>query len=147
VVLVGENPVWIKPDEFYAQAATIGLATRMQIARTVAGPKKDVSGDGLAGALIQLSRRDIVSISLWEENLLILRELHTENGLQEKNFLDYAGLIQGHYCPSLRAKLFAPRVFGPIVCLVDELTEVDPTISTIIGAFEAGRSNLRLITS
>lgn len=147
VVLVGGHIASIAPYRLYTEAATTGLAIRMEIARTIAGPKKDVSGDGLGGTVLQLSKRNIVSIRLCERSLLSLSGPQVEGRDLEKNFLDYAGLINGSYSPALRTSLFAPRIFGPIVCLVDESAKVDPSMSVTIGSFEAGHSSVRLTTT
>lgn len=147
VVLVGEHIIAsIAQERPYAEVAAIGIATRMQVVRTIAGPKKDVSGDGLAGALFQLTKRNLVSIKLYERSLASLAQQNVGEGDLERNFLDYAGSIGGSYSPSLQTFLFSPRVFGPIVCLVDELTELDPSTSPTIGTFEAGHNGLRFAT-
>ena len=146
IALIGEHIASTAPHRLYSEAATIGLATRMQIVRTIGGPKKDVSGDGLAGTLVQLSKRNIVSIRLCERSLLSLSRPQVEDGDLEKNFLDYAGSISGSYSLALRTTLFAPHVFGPIVCLVDESAKVDPSVSLTIGSFETGQSSLRFST-
>lgn len=46
------------------------------------------------------------------------------------------------HAEAFRKQLFAPRVFGPIVCLVDEHAELDRSNSLIIGSFEQGLARL-----
>lgn len=121
------------------------IEIRMRVVNTIGGKKKDVSGDGLAGGLVQLSRREHVAIIVSAQKL---EHEHLELPIEldiSKNYLDYAGLIQGDCSQSLRRVLFAPRTFGPIICLVDQNQQLDESFCKTIGIFEANRESVRLV--
>jgi hypothetical protein len=144
VVLVGDSVIDSDPQRLLFDAASVEIAKRRSLARTIAGPKKDVSGDGLAGSLLQLSRREMVSIELTGENLRLLPKIAVPNADIEKNFLDYAAAMGDSCVDEIRSQMFSPRVFGPIVCLAESDTELDTTASVIIGKFKLGGSAVRI---
>lgn len=146
VVLAGDYIGGFRPTRSYSDIAFEQLANRTQVASAVPGPKKDVAGDGLIGTLVQLSKRHSASIEINEASLLNMNKPLASDELLERNYLDYAGLISGKFCSSLGPLLFAPCIFGPIVCLVEDPSNLALPLLTI-GSFEIGCSDLRIVAA
>jgi thiamine monophosphate kinase len=141
VILVG-NEAPFNPSQLVSE-----VSVRKNAAKTIRGPKKDISGDGLAGALIQLTRRHQISIKL-SKNFLRSVACNAPIDLSvERNFLDYAASIGSEIPSTLLSHLFKPHLFGPLICLTDATAEIDRFNSTNIGTFESGGCSLRLSES
>jgi thiamine monophosphate kinase len=112
---------------------------------------KDVSGDGLGGALWQLTEREDVAITVSKEALSSLsRRAPIDNCLIDKNYSDYGDFINGFHgnnTKEIRSVLFFPAFFGPLVglCSNDSLDALPRNEFKVIGVYSAGRSSLRIV--
>lgn len=139
VALGGNDATELRSRENFASA----IALRRKLSREIAGPKKDVSGDGLAGSLVQLCQREMVSMELWGVELSKVTVSGDEDST--RNVLDYASAVSCPDIEELHDQLFAPRVFGPLVCLVDEQAQFDQSDFLPIGTFVRGQPKLGII--
>lgn len=157
-VLAPMGSIWILDELSDPQAAINGcclsaLAARLTL-REVASAKtriqmKDVSGDGLAGALHQLSLRHRLSIRLNLTVLLSLVERTTLDACsRDRNYGDYADIIENfefHNSSVIRHVLFEPQLFGPLVCLTECEDGFPGVVGAIkIGTFTTGQTKLRI---
>ncbi|MCA1473354.1 hypothetical protein I6F09_36700 [Bradyrhizobium sp. IC3195] len=119
------------------------VQARQYAAREIPGPKKDVSGDGLVGTLYQLMLRHSVSIEIASRSIPRFASSGTiaSNELHSRNYFDYSSKVLGELSPNCSATLFAPRLFGPIVCLTAGPLEFPDMGITTIGSFRRGKDN------
>jgi hypothetical protein len=122
------------------------LSDRCGAVAKLRGPKKDVSGDGLAGALCQLAKRHALDLAV-SATAICSNVFGSASGVSERNYLDYAAQLQGlSGGPSLLLqRLFCGRVFGPLVCLTDILDVGDESVGPVIGHFKAGRGTVGIV--
>jgi hypothetical protein len=125
------------------------LAMRESIALQIRKPMKDVSGDGLAGALYQLCLRHGLAMVLDKESLLsLIKCAPLDACARDRNISDYFTRIGGMSgCNSSRMRhiLFEPQLFGPIICLTD--AREHPAVLDIavkIGEFDVGKQEPRI---
>lgn len=147
VALVGPldyaAPLGSRSDNWVEQ-----LALLRTMSATPPPAMKDVSGDGLAGALAQLARRESVAISISAHKVEALCHCaDLDDCALDRNYADFAPLIR-NYGPidtsRLRRALFVPGFFGPIVCLDDDAANLSRAKAHIIGEFESGRAALSI---
>lgn len=125
------------------------IAERRHVASTPGIRMKDVSGDGLAGALLQLSVRENVSIQISRTALYsFCDKAELDNCSLDANYADFSGMIDGYHqsdCSVMRRIMFLPAFFGPLVCLApSEFLHALPTAQKI-GDFNLGRPQLALV--
>jgi thiamine monophosphate kinase len=145
VVLVGGPSGWKSATAKIV--ATREVKARSFAATCIPGPKKDVSGDGLVGALYQLVLRHAISIEI-EANAVpevVPIPSDIESDLYDRNYLDYSPFLSGALSSVKYLPFFAPQTFGPLICLTDRaaVTVGDAHVVTI-GNFREGDGSLRL---
>jgi len=156
-VLPANGIVWLL-DELKGASNTIIELNNVAISRRIcmrelatariSGPMKDVSGDGMAGAIYQICVRHKVSIALFANMLSsLIKYVVLDSCNQDRNYADYSSLIDGflHQNTSrMRHVLFEPQLFGPLVCLADEGLDLREVRGVQIGTFTSGQASLRL---
>lgn len=94
--------------------------TRRTIAESFPGPLKDISGDGLAGSLIQLAERHSLDITLAIDRYPASNAIYQlDDCLLDRNYKDYSEKI-GKFCGVIdcarnRSTLFEPALFGALI--------------------------------
>lgn len=149
-VLPGAGAIWLVGDcfvdslDFSESIIVSNLDVRRAAVTKMSGPKKDVSGDGLIGALYQMTLRHQVALCFWEDSLFASKPASERFPSLERNYLDYAGFVDGlgNVAPAMLELLFAAHVFGPLICLSDIATDVADVKGKIIGSFKAGEARL-----
>jgi hypothetical protein len=124
------------------------LFVRELAATRISGPMKDVSGDGMAGAIYQLCVRHKVSITLFTNVLsTLIGYVALDSCNQDRNYNDYYSYIEGfadQNTSRMRHVLFEPQLFGPLVCLVDGALDLREIQGVQIGSFASGQASIRL---
>jgi hypothetical protein len=148
LVLVGDVTIPKFPSDTARDAwITEALEDRRRAAGAFDGPMKDISGDGLAGALYQLAKAESCYIEL---NVDLLQEEAFDAPLddcrRDRNYNDYGDLISNfdaNNTAKIREVLFSPRFFGPIVCLSSILPSGSP--GREIGTYRSGEVGLACV--
>jgi hypothetical protein len=124
------------------------LESRRWCVSRIPGAKKDVSGDGLAGAMVQMAIKHDYEVHLNASALaksIIYAPLDSCH--QDRNYADYADMLSGFdkvNNSKVRAALFEPQFAGPIVCFTrdnlidDEIDRPVEAVITRIGTFKRG---------
>jgi hypothetical protein len=112
---------------------------------------KDVSGDGLAGALWQLSIRENANVCVLDSAIASLApEAAIDDCSIDRNYADYADKIEGYDGKNtrlLRRALFRSAFFGPLVGLCPDAvaTQTRGMDFKILGTYSSGNSRLRIV--
>lgn len=147
VVLLTDDVQSLQKDSPYAEIETWSR-NRIRFLSEYSGPKKDVSGDGVAGGLIQLSLRHNCQIVI--DSLEVLGGLSSPNSncnLFEQNYLSYASLVEGLsdvLDDRLRALLFQPFFVGPLICLTTESLRATELKVIRVGEFLPGQAKVSI---
>jgi hypothetical protein len=125
------------------------LHTRRFSIENLPGVAKDISGDGLAGAAYQLAEQNQCDIFLELDELEgACGEVPLDSCTQDRNYGDFADRITGFRSRDrarLRAILFEPQFFGPLLIL-SAMSHIAPALRCKkIGTFSSGTGQLAVV--
>ncbi|MBB2964474.1 AIR synthase related protein [Methylobacterium sp. R2-1] len=147
ILLVGEVRI-ASSSSLQDCGVSHALKLRDMAIERISGPKKDVSGDGLAGALYQLSVRHGLTLHVHTDTLHLNHlNLKQGNTADIKNYLEYSSRMHDLIKIDRRccqAALFEPQFFGPLICLAEIGEDLNLPYFCEIGTFCIGDSIVRL---
>ena len=133
------SPMWVRER----------LMSRRGAVECVPGPKKDVSGDGLAGAAYQLATQYHCAISLELSSFASqFAGSPVDSCTLDRNYADFSGLLhgfKGRDVAWLRSVLFEPQFFGPLLCLSEYELRCATQSYRKIGSFVSGDRSVSII--